>query len=262
MSVSNAKKPTLKKTQKKPKTSDQGEKRKLEGKVSSRKHKRAKKVSVTQESDEENEEENEVESDDETEKHDRLLRGSGDSDFEKNSDEDSSDDEEEENVDVETTKERRRTGGKGEKVDNNSRDDSYDSERVDSRVMMLQAENENLKQQLKQMEQQMTYSLSTKARKKKDLTKEQRQMLSEVGSIMRKVLFRTIKFPIVGWDKYSEKSNSCCGKVLSTVKLPPGADENLKRLIWDDLIKPELSSMLGTRKNDMLQDMRKQHESK
>ena len=112
------------------------------------------------------------------------------------------------------------------------------------------------------MKQQMTYSLSTKARKKKDLTREQRQMLSEVGSIMRKVLFRTIKFPIVGWDKYSEKSNSCCGKVLSTVKLPPGADDNFKRLIWDDLIKPELPSMLGSRKNDMLQDMRKQHESK
>ena len=261
MSVGNAKKPSLKKAPKKSKTAkDQGDKRKLDGKDGKRKHKRRKKVSITQSSDEENETENETESEDEIEKHDGLLHTNGDSDSEKNSDDDSSDDEED--VAVETMKERTRTGGKGGMIDINRRDDSYDIDTVDSRVMELQAENKNLKEQLNQMKQQMTYSLSTKARKKKDLTREQRQMLSEVGSIMRKVLFRTIKFPIVGWDKYSEKSNSCCGKVLSTVKLPPGADENLKRLIWDDLIKPELPSMLGSRKNDMLQDMRKQHESK
>eukprot|EP00956_Cyclotella_meneghiniana_P040661 scaffold201807_cov63-Cyclotella_meneghiniana.AAC.1 len=78
------------------------------------------------------------------------------------------------------------------------------------------------------MKQQMTYSLSSKSRKKKDLTREQRQTLSEVGSVMRKISFRTIKFPELGWDKYSEKANSCCGKVLSTIILPPGANDDLK----------------------------------
>ena len=84
-------------------------------------------------------------------------------------------------------------------------------------------------------------------------------MLSEVGGVMRRTLFRSIKFPIQGWDRYSEDMNSCCGRVLSTVKLPPQSDENFRRMIWDELIRPELHSMLGVCKNSMTQDMRKQH---
>ena len=112
------------------------------------------------------------------------------------------------------------------------------------------------------MKQHMAFSLSAEARKKKERTHEQRQILAEVGGLMRRTLFRSIKFPIQGWDRYSEDRNSCRGRVLSSVKLPPQADENLRRMIWDELIKPELHSMLGICKNTMLQDMRKQHESK
>eukprot|EP00956_Cyclotella_meneghiniana_P000450 scaffold521_cov50-Cyclotella_meneghiniana.AAC.3 len=130
------------------------------------------------------------------------------------------------------------------------------------RVKELECENDDLKRHLQQMKQQMAFSQSCKARKKKELTQEQKQMLSEVGGVMRRTLFRSIKFPIHGWDRYSEDMNSCCGRVLSTVKLPPQADENLRRMIWDELmIKPELHSILGVCKNSMTQDMRKQHES-
>ena len=141
-------------------------------------------------------------------------------------------------------------------------DDSYDvaPDNVDKgRVEELECENDELKRQLQQMKQQMAYSQSCKARKKKELTVEQRQMLSEVGGVMRRTLFRSIKFPIQGWDRYSEDMNSCCGRVLSTVKLPPQSDENFRRMIWDELIRPELHSMLGVCKNSMTQDMRKQH---
>ena len=262
MSVNNRKdrKKTLKKTKlaKDKVTSTPRDKRKADEKDGGRRCKKAKEVSPTQDVQDESEEENGLDSEDEREKHDSQLNDDDDSDFEKNLEDDSSDDSDEDE-EVETTEKRSRR----QKMDVTSHGDSYDIDTVDnSRVMELRAENELLKEQLNQMKQQMTYSLSSKSRKKKDLTREQRQTLSEVGSVMRKILFRTIKFPELGWDKYSEKANSCCGKVLSTIKLPPGANDDLKRLIWDDLIKPELPSMLGSRKNDMLQDMRKQHESK
>eukprot|EP00956_Cyclotella_meneghiniana_P023894 scaffold47310_cov43-Cyclotella_meneghiniana.AAC.1 len=213
-------------------TSTPRDKRKADEKDGGRRCKIAKEVSPTQDVQDESEEENGLDGEDEREKHDSQLNDDDDSDFEKNLEDDSSDDSEEDE-EVETTEKRSR---RGQKMNVTSHGDSYDIDTVyNSRVMELQAENEILKEQLKQMKQQMTYSLSSKSRKKKDLTREQRQTLFEVGAIMRKTLFRTIKFPILGWDKYSEKGNSCCAK-------------------------PELPSMLGSRKNDMLQDMRKQHE--
>lgn len=95
-----------------------------------------------------------------------------------------------------------------------------------------------------------------------ELTEDQKHMKMEVMWVMKTKVFRAVKFPVVGWNKYSEKPGTVCSMILEDVSFPVGATVEEKKVIYNDFIKKMLPRMLSICKNRVTQPMRDQFSGK
>lgn len=95
-----------------------------------------------------------------------------------------------------------------------------------------------------------------------ELTEDQKHMKMEVMWVMKTKVFRAVKFPVVGWNKYSEKPGTVCSMILEDVSFPVGATVEEKKVIYNEFIKKMLPRMLSICKNRVTQPMRDQFSGK
>jgi hypothetical protein len=95
-----------------------------------------------------------------------------------------------------------------------------------------------------------------------ELTEDQKHMKMEVMWVMKTKVFRAVKFPVVGWNKYSDKPGTVCSMILEDVSFPVGATVEEKKVIYNEFIKKMLPRMLSICKNRVTQPMRDQFSGK
>jgi hypothetical protein len=100
--------------------------------------------------------------------------------------------------------------------------------------------------------------LSKKAKKGRNLSVAQQQIVLEAkGAIINKVC-RMVKFPKTGWELYSNSPNSVFDSLIrASVSFPTGMSEVQIELLWNDVIAPGLNRSLTNAKNRILQDVKK-----
>ncbi|MGA0862216.1 MAG: hypothetical protein ACO3P6_04935, partial [Pelagibacteraceae bacterium] len=98
--------------------------------------------------------------------------------------------------------------------------------------------------------------MTKKKRKGQDYTPEQRQMLTEMFHVIRFDLCRLVKFPPPNWQGYSEDPKSACGRIMPKLSWPPGCTNEQKKVIYEDLIMPNMARAMSDTRNKILQNIR------
>jgi hypothetical protein len=99
----------------------------------------------------------------------------------------------------------------------------------------------------------------TKERKARDsMTREQRQMMNEVGHVVRSLVIRGVKFPFRGWNEYSDKPGTVCSMVMKEISFPPMSTDQDKKLIYVNFVQGLMPRMLTQSRNLITQHMRLQ----
>ena len=118
------------------------------------------------------------------------------------------------------------------------------------------AEISALKRRLAEYEKREHVMSMAKKAKRGVITPEQKQMLSEAATAVQKVFCRSVKFPTVGWQNWSEDEASAAGMILPSLRFHPNATMADKRHIWEGLIAPAMTRMMTQCRNKITQPMR------
>jgi hypothetical protein len=101
--------------------------------------------------------------------------------------------------------------------------------------------------------------VKVKERKARDsMTREQRQMMNEVGHVVRSIIVRGVKFPFRGWNEYSDKPGTVCSMVMKAISFPPMSTDQDKKLIYVNFVQGLMPRMLTQSRNLITQHMRGQ----
>jgi hypothetical protein len=90
------------------------------------------------------------------------------------------------------------------------------------------------------------------------MTREQRQMMNEVGHVVRSLVIRGVKFPFRGWNEYSDKPGTVCSMVMKEISFPPMSTDQDKKLIYVNFVQGLMPRMLTQSRNLITQHMRLQ----
>jgi hypothetical protein len=131
-----------------------------------------------------------------------------------------------------------------------------DLEHAFQRAKEDRAEIFALKRRLAEYEKREHVMSMAKKAKRGVITPEQKQMLSEAATAVQKVFCRSVKFPTVGWQNWSEDETSAAGMILPSLRFHPNATMADKRHIWEGLIAPAMTRMMTQCRNKITQPMR------
>lgn len=137
-------------------------------------------------------------------------------------------------------------------------------ESAQQEMALVKTEVNELKMKIKDYECQIAIYEMTKGSKnkrdKKDMDPASQQMLMEAKAIFCSKIGRVVKFPGPGWKLYSEEDKTICGMMLPHINFPADSTSAQKRVLWNEVVVPELGRILSDHKNKITQLMRKQHD--
>jgi hypothetical protein len=130
----------------------------------------------------------------------------------------------------------------------------------DSEMKLEIAEKDNkaLKRKVSELEGQIeVMRMMKKSRNSKDVTPEQRQMISDVSAEIRKRFVRQVKFPRKeGWQYWSDDPKSASGMIADRINWPAGCTKENKAAIWNTLIAKAIPRIVTTARNKITQEIR------
>jgi len=133
-------------------------------------------------------------------------------------------------------------------------------EDVEGKLGNVIKENTDLKRKVSELEGQFeVLRMMKKAKKGKEMSPEQRQMIADVSAeINRKHFVRVVKFPRkVGWQHWSEDPNSASGMIASKINWPSGCTVEHKEAIWNTFLAKVVPRMVTAQRNKITQEMRR-----